>query len=69
MLRVTDLELRAKMKLVSSKKMKVKKLMTMMMKMMMSERSASVKRTLELFEDMKFKTNAKMSERYKLEDR
>ena len=49
--------------------MKVKKLMTMMMKMMMSERSASVKRTLELFEDMKFKTNAKMSERYKLEDR
>ena len=67
MLKAMDLELRAMMRPVSSKKMKAK--MTMMMKMMMSERLAPVKRTLELLEDMKFKTNAKMSERYKLEDR
>ena len=65
MLREMDLELKAKMRPVSLKKMKAKKLMTTMMKMMMIERTASVKRTLELFEDMKFKTNAKMSERYK----
>ena len=57
MLKAMDLELRAMMRPVSSKKMKAK--MTMMMKMMMSERSAAVKRTLELSEDMKFKTNAK----------
>ena len=69
MLREMDLELKAKMRPVSLKKMKAKKLMTTMMKMMMIERTASVKRTLELIEDMKFKTNAKTSERYKYEDR
>ena len=61
MLRVADLELRAKMKLVSSKKMKVKKLMTMMMKMMIElVNNSSHKEGLILKTDMKFKDKCKI---------